>query len=103
VSELLMASADDFLFFQPSQILQAFPCNQCVSKIVVVKRLIGFIVLPQSRQTSRFDQLSRQRWLYRLALGQPHQQDFIENMEQLPDDERQKFALSLSAWQSENS
>ena len=57
-----------------------------------------FVVLPQSRQTARFDQLSQMRWLYRLALGQPHQQDFIEAVSQLPDDGRQKFALSLSAW-----
>jgi hypothetical protein len=57
-----------------------------------------FVVLPQSRQTIRFDQLSRLRWVYRLALGQPHQQDFIETVAQLPDDGRQRFALSLSAW-----
>jgi hypothetical protein len=57
-----------------------------------------FVVLPNSRQTSRFDQLSRQRWLYRLALGQPHQQDFIESVSQLPDDGRQQYALRLSAW-----
>ena len=57
-----------------------------------------FVVLPHSRQTDRFDQLSHLRWLYRLALGQPHQQDFIESVSQLPDDGRQKFALSLSAW-----
>jgi hypothetical protein len=59
-----------------------------------------FVVLPQSQQTSRFNQLSRQRWLYRLALGQPHQEDFIESVSQLPDDERRQYALSLSAWQS---
>jgi hypothetical protein len=57
-----------------------------------------FVVMPQSRQTMRFDQLSRLRWLYRLALGQPHQQDFIETVMQLPHDGRQDFALSLSAW-----
>jgi hypothetical protein len=57
-----------------------------------------FVVLPQSRQTARFDQLSQLRWLYRLALGQPHQQAFIEAMTQLPDDGRQEYALSLSAW-----
>jgi hypothetical protein len=60
-----------------------------------------FVVLPQSRQTARFDQLSRLRWLYRLALGQPHQQDFIETVSQLPDDGRQRFALCLSAWDGE--
>jgi hypothetical protein len=38
------------------------------------------------------------RWLYRLALGQPHQQDFIETVSELPDDGRQLFSLSLSAW-----
>jgi hypothetical protein len=57
-----------------------------------------FVVLPQSRQTARFDQLSRLRWVYRLALGQPHQQDFIETVSQLPDDGRQRYALRLSAW-----
>ncbi len=60
-----------------------------------------FVVLPHSRQTMRFDQLSRQRWLYRLALGQPHQQDFIETVARLPDDGRQQFALKLSAWREE--
>jgi hypothetical protein len=58
-----------------------------------------FVVLPQSRQTERFNELSRLRWLYRLALGQPHQQDFIEMVSQLPDDGRQRFALCLSAWE----
>jgi hypothetical protein len=57
-----------------------------------------FVVLPQSRQTARFDQLGRLRWVYRLALGQPHQQDFIETVSRLPDDGRQQFALRLSAW-----
>jgi hypothetical protein len=57
-----------------------------------------FVVLPQSQQTNRFNQLSRLRWLYRLALGQPHQQDFIETVSQLPDDGRQNFALCLSAF-----
>lgn len=61
-----------------------------------------FVVLPNSRQTRRFDQLSRQRWLYRLALGQPHQQDFIESVSQLPDDGRQQYALRLSAWKDED-
>jgi hypothetical protein len=59
-----------------------------------------FVVLPQSRQTVRFDQLSRQRWLYRLALGQPHQQDFIESVSQLPDDGRHQYSLCLSAWKN---
>lgn len=57
-----------------------------------------FVVLPQSRQTIKFDQLSHLRWLYRLALGQPHQQDFIETVMQLEKDGRQKYALALSAW-----
>jgi len=59
-----------------------------------------FVVLPQSRQITRFDRLSRERWLYRLALGQPHQQDFIETVSQLPDDGRHKYALCLSAWKN---
>lgn len=58
-------------------------------------------MLPQSRQVNRFNQLSQQRWLYRLALGQPHQQDFIETVSQLPYDGRQQFALRLSAWRVE--
>jgi hypothetical protein len=57
-----------------------------------------FIHLPQSRQIEKFQELSRQRWLYRLALGQPHQQDFIESVSRLPDDGRHEFALNLSAW-----
>lgn len=57
-----------------------------------------FVVMPQSRQTTKFDQLSRLRWLYRLALGQPHQQDFIETVMQMPSDGREKYILSLSAW-----
>lgn len=57
-----------------------------------------FVVLPQSRQTIKFDQLSHLRWLYRLALGQPHQQDFIETVMKLEKDGRQDYALALSAW-----
>jgi hypothetical protein len=57
-----------------------------------------FVVMPQSLQTIKFDQLSRLRWLYRLALGQPHQQDFIETVSSRPDDGRLAFTLSLSAW-----
>lgn len=60
-----------------------------------------FIVLPQSRETLRYDHLSQQRWLYRLALGQPHQQDFIENVAQLPADGREQYVLQLSAWRNE--
>ena len=57
-----------------------------------------FVVLPNSHQTAKFDQLSRLRWHYRLALGQPHQQDFVETVSQLPDDGRHRFTLCLSAW-----
>jgi hypothetical protein len=57
-----------------------------------------FVVMPQSRQTIKFDRLSCLRWLYRLALGQPHQQDFIETVMQIPDDGRKEYVLSLSAW-----
>jgi hypothetical protein len=57
-----------------------------------------FVVLPQSRQRNRFEELSRLRWLYRLALGQPHQQDFIETVSQFAEDGRDKVALCLSAW-----
>ena len=54
--------------------------------------------MPQSRQTLKFDQLSELRWLYRLALGQPHQQDFIERIVQMEKDRRLDYVLSLSAW-----
>jgi len=60
-----------------------------------------FVILPHSRQTFRFDDLSRLRWLYRLALGQPHQQDFIEAVSQLSNDGRDQFALRLSAWRDD--
>lgn len=60
-----------------------------------------FVVLSNSRQTNRFNQLSRQQWVYRLALGQPHRQDFIESVSRLPEDGREQFALCLSAWQDE--
>lgn len=57
-----------------------------------------FVDLANSRQRIRFDELSRLRWLYRLALGQPHQQDFIETVAQFAGDGRDKFTLRLSAW-----
>jgi len=57
-----------------------------------------FVVMPQSRQTAKFDRLSELRWVYRLALGQPHQQDFIETIVQMRKDGRQEYVLSLSAW-----
>jgi len=57
-----------------------------------------FVELPQSRQLDKFKELSRLRWIYRLALGQPHQQDFIETLANRPDDGRLAFTLSLSAW-----
>lgn len=60
-----------------------------------------FVALPQSRQLQRFSHLSRLRWSYRLALGQPHQQDFVESVSQLPEDDRRRFALCLSAWRKE--
>ena len=54
--------------------------------------------MPQSRQTAKFDRLSELRWVYRLALGQPRQQDFIETIVQMRKDGRQEYVLSLSAW-----
>jgi hypothetical protein len=54
-------------------------------------------VLPHSRRKARYEELRRERWLYRLALGQPHPQDFIERVAQRADG-REKFALRLSAW-----
>jgi hypothetical protein len=56
------------------------------------------VKLRHSRHVVRFNELSQQRLLYRLALGQPHQQDFIESVSRLPVDGRAGFALRLSAW-----
>ena len=56
------------------------------------------VKLHHSKHVFRFNELSQQRLLYRLALGQPHQQDFIESVSRLPEDGRQRFALRLSAW-----
>ena len=58
------------------------------------------VKLHHSRHVLRFNQLSEQRLLYRLALGQPHQQDFIESVSRLPPDGRDQFALRLSAFRS---
>lgn len=59
------------------------------------RQIVG---IHQSRHVLRFNRLSHQRLFYRLALGQPHQQDFIENVSKLPPDGREKYALNLSAW-----
>lgn len=59
-----------------------------------------FVVMPQSREIARFDRLSHQRWLYRLALGQPHQEDFIESVSSLAQDDRKQHVLCLSAWKN---
>jgi hypothetical protein len=56
------------------------------------------VKLHHSKHVFRFNELSQQRLLYRLALGQPHQQDFIESVSRLPEDGRQRFDLRLSAW-----
>ena len=58
------------------------------------------VKLHHSRHVLRFNELSQQRLLYRLALGQPHQQDFIESVSKLPADGRDQFALRLSAWRN---
>ncbi|HWD93544.1 MAG TPA: helicase [Verrucomicrobiae bacterium] len=58
------------------------------------------VKLHHSRHVLRFNELSQQRLLYRLALGQPHQQDFMESVSKLPDDGRKRFALGLSAWKN---
>ena len=62
------------------------------------RQIVG---IHQSRHVLRFNRLSHQRLFYRLALGQPHQQDFIESVSKLPPDGREKYALNLSAWASE--
>ena len=56
-----------------------------------------FIPLRNSRQSAKYDELKRQRWFYRLALGQAHQEDFIERIERHVD-LRANFSLNLSAW-----
>jgi len=56
------------------------------------------VKLHHSKHVLRFNELSEQRLLYRLALGQPHQQDFIESVSKLPPDGRNQFALRLSAF-----
>jgi hypothetical protein len=57
------------------------------------------IQMPNSRQEQRYENLRRQRWLYRLALGQPQQQDFIEGVSRYQG--REAYALNLSAWKDE--
>ena len=52
----------------------------------------------QSNHVLGFKKLSEQRLLYRFALGQPHQQDFVENMAKLPADNSGQFALRLSTY-----
>jgi hypothetical protein len=61
----------------------------------IERQIVG---IQQSRHVLRFNRLSQQRLFYRLALGQPHQQDFIESVSKLPQDGREKYALNLSAW-----
>ena len=58
----------------------------------------NIVKLQHSNHVLRYKELSQQRLYYRLALGQPHQQDFIESITRLPPDGREKYALSLSAW-----
>ena len=57
-----------------------------------------FVELPQSRHELRIKELREKRLHYRLALGQPQQQDFIEQVGRQGDD-RSKYVLNLSAWQ----
>jgi hypothetical protein len=59
-----------------------------------VDRLV--IQMPNSRQEQRYENLRKQRWLYRLALGQPQQQDFMEGVSRY--EGREAYALNLSAW-----
>jgi hypothetical protein len=56
-----------------------------------------FVELPQSRHEQRITDLREKRYHYRLALGQPQQQDFIEQVGRHGDD-RDRFILNLSAW-----
>lgn len=57
--------------------------------------------LPQSRDVERFERLRRQRLLYRLALGQPNQEDLVDLLAN-GDDERvaalAALTLDLSAY-----
>jgi hypothetical protein len=51
--------------------------------------------MPLSRDHARYEKLRRQRTLYRLALGQPNQEDFIATLEQASP-ERQKALAELT-------
>ena len=61
--------------------------------------------LPQSRDAARFQRLRRQRLLYRVALGQPDQEDLVDLLA-LGDEERIKvitaLTLNLSAYRADS-
>lgn len=52
------------------------------------------IDLQNSEHRRRLERLARERTLYRLALGQPHQQDFLDQVSRY-DDARREFTLDL--------
>ncbi len=57
--------------------------------------------VPLSEQTRRWQWLQEQRLLYRLALGQPNQEDLVELLArqyQLPEEEIRQGMLQLSPW-----
>jgi hypothetical protein len=62
-----------------------------------------FLPLHNSRESYKYRDLHQSRLLYRLALGQPHQQDFVKELQTVPDDGRIEYALRLSAWKDHGS
>jgi hypothetical protein len=58
-----------------------------------IRRLV--LTLPRSRDVARFERLRRQRLLYRLALGQPNQEDLVELLAN-GDDERTDALVGLT-------
>jgi hypothetical protein len=49
-------------------------------------------ILPLSRDHARYERLRRQRTLYRLALGQANQEDFMATLEQASPERQQELA-----------
>ncbi len=57
--------------------------------------------VPMSREAQQLTQLKRQRFLYRLALGQPNQEDLVEYLDHadgLDSDTARQAAVGLSPW-----
>ena len=62
-----------------------------------VRRIVFDVPLSEAKQ--RFEQLKEQRMLYRLALGQPDQEDLVRALRgRLSADEVRAAAINLSPW-----